>query len=279
MTTARAYAKVNLALVVGPVRSDGRHEVVTLLQRIDLNDDVTLDAADELVVGGFAEDTIVRGALESLARAARVEPRWRVRIEKRIPVAAGLGGGSADAAAALRLANATLAVPLSDEDLHHLAASIGADVPFFLGAGTQLATGGGTELQPVELPLDYHVVLLVPHGVTKASTAAVYERFDARRGEVGFADRADALRRTLGRVRAVPDLALLAANDLASSPIAQELCASGAFRADVSGAGPTVYGLFERAADAARAASAFARRGATFQTRPVAADRRPRVAR
>jgi 4-diphosphocytidyl-2-C-methyl-D-erythritol kinase len=279
MTTARAYAKINLALAVGPQRSDGRHEVVTLLQRIGVHDDVSLDAADELVVDGFAEDTIVRGALEALARATGVEPRWRVRIEKRIPVAAGLGGGSADAAAALQLANATLAVPLPLAELHHLAAAAGADVPFFLGTATQLATGDGTQLQPVQLPLDYHVVLLVPRDVTKGSTAVVYERFDERDGEVGFTERADAVRRALGRVRAARDLALLPANDLASSPVAEELVASGAFRADVSGAGPTVYGLFEHEADAARAASTPARRGATFLTHPVAADGLPGVAR
>jgi 4-diphosphocytidyl-2-C-methyl-D-erythritol kinase len=279
MTTARAYAKINLALVVGPERSDGRHEVVTLLQRIGLYDDVSLDVADELVVDGFMEDTIVRRALESLARAARAEPRWHVRIAKRIPVAAGLGGGSADAASALLLANAALTAPVSAGELHHLAAGIGADVPFSLGAGTQLATGDGTELLPMELPLDYHVVLLVPRGVTKASTAAIYERFDARDGEVGFAERAAALRRALGKVRAAPDLAELPANDLASSPVAGELLASGAFRADVSGAGPTVYGLFEDEADAARAAGTFSRHGATFLARPVASDGRLGVAR
>jgi 4-diphosphocytidyl-2-C-methyl-D-erythritol kinase len=279
MNTVRAYAKVNLALVVGPARSDGRHEVVTLLQRIDLHDDVTLDASDELVIEGFPADTIVRSALESLAGAAHVDPRWRVRIEKRIPVAAGLGGGSTDAAAALRLANATLAVPLPDEDLHHLAAGVGADVPFFLGGGTQLATGDGTQLQPVELPLDYHVVLVVPHGVTKGSTGAVYERFDARAGEVGFAERADALLAALRAIGSAREVARLPANDLASSPIAPDLTASGAFRADVSGAGPTVYGLYEREGDAARAASTFAHRGATHVTRPVAADGSPRVAR
>jgi 4-diphosphocytidyl-2-C-methyl-D-erythritol kinase len=279
MNTVRAYAKVNLALVVGPARSDSRHEVVTLLQRIDLHDDVTLDASDELVVEGFPADTIVRSALESLAGAAHVDPRWRVRIEKRIPVAAGLGGGSTDAAAALRLANATLAVPLPDEDLHHLAAGVGADVPFFLGGGTQLATGDGTQLQPVELPLDYHVVLVVPHGVTKGSTGAVYERFDARAGEVGFAERADALLAALRAIGSAREIARLPANDLASSPIAPDLAASGAFRADVSGAGPTVYGLYEREGDAARAASTFAHRGATLATRPVAAEGSPRVAR
>jgi len=275
MTTARAYAKVNLALVVGPLRSDGKHEVATVLQRIDLHDDMTLDAAEELVVEGFPEDTIVREALEALAGAAHVEPHWRMRIEKRIPVAAGLGGGSADAAAALRLANATLVAPLPADGLHRVAAGIGADVPFFLGAGTQLATGDGTELVPIELPLDYHVLLVVPDGVTKDSTGAVYEQFDARADARGFAVRADALRRSLDAVRAARDLAGLPANDLASSPIAEELSAAGAFRADVSGAGPTVYGLFDHVADATRAASALGSRGTTFVLRPVGAEDPP----
>ena len=117
MRRARAYAKINLALVVGPLREDGKHEVVTVLQRIDLHDDIALAPADELVVDGFAGDAIVEKALEALARAAGVEPRWRVRIEKRIPVAAGLGGGSADAAAALLLTNALVPRPLPPERL------------------------------------------------------------------------------------------------------------------------------------------------------------------
>ncbi len=120
---------------------------------------------------GFAEDTIVRSALESLAVAARVEPRWRVRIEKRIPVAAGLGGGSSDAATAMRLANAGLSEPLDTRALHGVAATVGADVPFFLRAGAQVASAEGTELAAVELPVDYHVVLVVPHAETKLSTA------------------------------------------------------------------------------------------------------------
>ena len=101
MTELRAPAKLNLALVVGPLRPDGRHEVATVLQAIDLCDDIELEPADSLVVEGFAEDTIVRAALIRLAEAAGVTPGWRVRIEKRIPVAGGLGGGSSDAAAAL----------------------------------------------------------------------------------------------------------------------------------------------------------------------------------
>ncbi len=104
-----ATAKLNLALVVGPRRPDGKHEVATVLQRIDLTDRIQLEPAPRLEVTGFGEDTLVRGALDALAREVEADAGWAARIEKRIPVAAGLGGGSSDAAAALRLANETLA--------------------------------------------------------------------------------------------------------------------------------------------------------------------------
>ena len=103
--------------MVGPQRADGKHEVATVLQRIDLADRVAIDPAARLSVTGFADDTIVRDALLALAAAAGVEPRWAATITKRIPVAAGLGGGSSDAATALRLANETLAAPLDADDL------------------------------------------------------------------------------------------------------------------------------------------------------------------
>jgi 4-diphosphocytidyl-2-C-methyl-D-erythritol kinase len=270
MRQARAYAKINLALVVGPLRDDGLHEVVTVLQRIDLHDGIALAPVDELTVEGFAGDTIVRKALQELARAADVEPRWRVRIEKRIPVAAGLGGGSADAAAALVLANALVPRPLPRDRLHEIAAGLGADVPFFLREGPQLGTGDGTELVSVALPDDFHIAVVVPHGATKGSTAAVYDAFDARGGAAGFDERAAVVRRALASIGAARDLAALPANDLASSPLAQELSSLGAFRADVSGAGPAVYGLFERRGEAERAAEALAAAGRTLVSRPVA---------
>ena len=182
MSEAQAHAKINLALVVGPRRPDGKHEVATVLQRVDLADQIAARAgARASRSSGFAEDTLVRDALLALAAAAGVEPSWTVQIEKRIPVAAGLGGGSSDAAAALRLANETLTEPLPHERLHALAAGIGADVPFFLTEGPQLGTGDGTDLEPVELPHDYWVVLVLPTEAEKASTAAVYEAFDGRR--------------------------------------------------------------------------------------------------
>jgi 4-diphosphocytidyl-2-C-methyl-D-erythritol kinase len=249
---AAAPAKINLALVVGPEQPNGKHEVVTVLQRVDLSDMVELEPADELQVEGFPEDTLVRRALEALAAAGRVEPRWAARIEKKIPVAAGLGGGSSDAATALRLANDFLVDPLPSEQLHQIARTLGADVPFFLEPGPQLGTGDGSTLEPLQLPQDYSVLLVLPTGFKKESTAAVYARFDAAEG---FAERRDRAL-TIARSATTPrDLAELPGNDLASSPFADELIAAGAFRADVSGAGPVVYGLFDDRSAAERAAA------------------------
>ncbi len=269
MTRAAAPAKINLALVVGPRRGDGKHEVATVLQRVDLADSIVLEPADRLRVSGFAGDTLVESALTELAAAADVAPSWHVAIEKRIPVAAGLGGGSSDAAAALRLANETLATPLLPARLSELAARIGADVPFFLEPGPQLGTGDGSELTPVSIPDAYHVLLLLPDGAEKESTGAVYEAFDRRRGEAGFDRRSRELVAGLDAVRSPRDLAGLPRNDLASSLHAAELERLGAFRADVSGAGSAVYGLFEDEASAGSAAEALARVGTAWICRPT----------
>jgi 4-diphosphocytidyl-2-C-methyl-D-erythritol kinase len=265
-----APAKINLALVVGPQRPDGKHEVATVIQRIDLADRVQLEASeDRLVVGGYPGDTLVRRSLEALAEEAGTEPRWRATLTKRIPVAAGLGGGSSDAAAALRLGNETLAEPLAGERLHSLAVRLGADVPFFLRPGPQLGTGDGSKLAPLELPQDFFVLLVLPHGVEKRSTAAVYEQFDRRGGAEGFEERRAGLLASLDQVRRPRDLATLPANDLAGSPLADELRELGAFRADLSGAGPAVYGLFHHRAPAVAARRRLRARGRTWLTVPA----------
>jgi 4-diphosphocytidyl-2-C-methyl-D-erythritol kinase len=251
-----AHAKINLALVVGPVRADGKHELATVLRRIDLADRISLEAAEKVEVHGFSEDTLVGEALRALGVTARVH------IEKRIPVRAGLGGGSSDAAAALRLGNELRLEPLTADRLHELAAGLGADVPFFLAEGPQLGTGDGTELSPVELASDYTVLVILPAGVEKASTASVYEAFS---GADGFGERRAALEQAL----AAGDIAALPGNDLASSPLADELLELGAFRADVSGAGPAVYGLFADNVRAEAAREALANRGRTWLTKPA----------
>lgn len=262
MRSQDAPAKINLALVVGPRRPDGKHEVATVLQRIDLADRISLRPAETLDIAGFPQDTLVRDALLALAGAAGVEPSWSVEIEKRIPVAAGLGGGSSDAATALRLANETLESPLDAERLHEIAAGLGADVPSFLAGGTQLGTGDGSELKPVELPDDYVVLLLLHEGASKVSTADVYAAFT---GEGGF----EARRAELVAALEARDLAALPPNDLATSPLARELREAGAFRADVSGAGPAVYGLFADREQGALASERFADRCTTWLTAPA----------
>ncbi len=269
MMRAPAPAKINLALVVGPTRDDGKHEVLTVLQRIDLVDRIEIEEAPTLRVDGFKGDTLVRTALERLAAAAEVEPRWRVKIEKTIPLAAGLGGGSSDAATALRLANGSLDAPLPADELHRLAAGIGADVPFFLAHGPQLGSGDGSELAPLDLPQDFWVVVLFPRDVRKSSTADVYAAFDARDGASGWEERRQALLDGLARVKSAADLATLPPNDLASSPLAEEIRATGAFRADVSGAGPALYGLYLDRADAEAAKRELRRFGETWVAPPA----------
>jgi 4-diphosphocytidyl-2-C-methyl-D-erythritol kinase len=262
VTELHAPAKINLALVVGPAGPDGRHEIATVLQRISLADRIRVEPASELRVEGYAEDTIVARALEALAKATGADAAWRVEIDKQIPVAAGLGGGSSDAAAALLLANDTLPHPLEHGALHEIAAGIGADVPFFLTSGPQLGEADGTVLQPLALPQDYWILLVLPHGERKASTGAVYDAFAAAEG---FSDR----RAELLRALALGDLAAFPPNDLTSSPLADELRSLGAFRADVSGAGPAVYGLFAEQGKAIAAHAALADRGRAWIATPA----------
>ena len=269
MNRRPATAKINLALVAGPLRGDGKHEVATVLQRVDLADRVALRPAEGLRVRGFAGDTLVRDALTALAAAAGVAPDWEATIRKRIPVASGLGGGSSDAATALRLANETLPVPLPSATLTEIGRELGADVPFFLGVGPQLGNGDGSELTPLDLPQDYYVVLVRPSRAEKSSTGAVYGAFERRDGAKGFRTRRAALRRALAGVERARDLAALPRNDLASSPLADTLLELGAFRADVSGAGPVVYGLFTRRAEAVAARKALAGVGRTWLTVPA----------
>jgi 4-diphosphocytidyl-2-C-methyl-D-erythritol kinase len=268
-----AAAKINLALVVGERRPDGLHELATVMQRIDICDGVEIECAADITVEGFREDTIVRAALQRLAAEASAEGGWRVRLRKGIPVSAGLGGGSADAAAALVLANAMLPEPLQRRRLHDLASALGADVSFFVEPGPKLAEGSGELLTPLELPQDFWVVIALPRRAKKHSTADVYRRFDELEGGVGFDERREKLLQALAAVRRPRDFAAFPPNDLAraaeGSGLADRLSEAGAFRADVSGSGPAVYALFHRLEDARAAARGVRRPARTWVAAPV----------
>ncbi len=207
MKRGAAPAKINLALVVGPRRANGRHELLTVYQRIALADRIAVSRSAQLRVDGFPDDTLVRDALRCVADGD--ETSFTARITKRIPVAGGLGGGSSDAATALALANELREEPFPPEQLDEFAARLGADVPFFLRDGPQLGSADGTTLDALDLPQDYWVLLVLPAGVQKRSTADVYSSFDARKGERGYTRRRAVLLESLAAVTRPRDLALL----------------------------------------------------------------------
>jgi 4-diphosphocytidyl-2-C-methyl-D-erythritol kinase len=271
---ALAPAKINLGLFIGPARGDGRHELVSVMQSMSLADEVTLEDAppgaqgDEVVCEGVKGENLAARALE-LFRDATGWVGWvRLRIDKRIPVAAGLGGGSADAAATLRLAKA--ASGLGDEDLLFvLAGELGADVPAQVAPGRWLATGAGEVLEELPDPVSPVGVLVLPQAVG-LSTAEVYaaaDRLGVAREDHVLQERRQALRRALELGAALPAEACLLHNDLQGASIGlcpaveralEQVDEVGADVGFVSGSGPTVVGLFARANGLARAQRAAA---------------------
>jgi 4-diphosphocytidyl-2-C-methyl-D-erythritol kinase len=279
---ASAPAKINLGLFVGPVREqDGRHELASVMQSISLADTLTLESAESASGGAVRDEVLCPGVTgdpgENLAaRALRLfreatgweAPPLRLNIVKHIPVAAGLGGGSADAAAALRLARRASGLG-SEELLLELAARLGADVPAQVDPGRWLATGAGERLRELPAPSHQFGVLVLPVAAELA-TAAVYARAD----ELGVGrtprELADAARELLAGFELsapVPDARELVHNDLQEAAIS--LCPqievalgqaldAGADVALVSGSGPTVVGLFLRANGPGRAERAAA---------------------
>ncbi|PZS10856.1 MAG: 4-(cytidine 5'-diphospho)-2-C-methyl-D-erythritol kinase [Solirubrobacterales bacterium] len=252
---ALAPGKVNLCLFLGGRRADGRHELVTLLQSVSLADELELvtlpeGGVDEVRCPGVEGPNLVSRALAGLRARGWDPPAVRITIRKRIPVAGGMGGGSADAAAALRLCR--VLDGLGDDLVYELARELGADVPSQLAPGLVLGTGAGDVLEPVQ-ELAQFALLILPQPF-ELSAAEVYREADrlglgrdgAEMGTLGAE-----LRAALRPGRA-PAPALLV-NDL--QPAALSLCpsiggalaaarAAGAEHALVSGSGPTVAGLY-----------------------------------
>ena len=258
----RAYAKLNLVLHVGPPGDDDRHPLCSLFASIDLADELTGGPSDG------AEDTIDCAGVEEpnlgiVAIAAfreRVDghmPTVHVRIDKRIPVAAGLGGGSADAAAVLRLVNRLAGAPLARAELNELAAQLGSDVPSQLEPRHAVVQGRGEFVEPIELPALAAVLVPARDGL---STRAVYAELDRLGGGREQLDPAP-LRRLSAATPA--ELASALENDLQRAALALRpeleetlgrIRAAGALGAAVSGSGPTCFGLFADRAAAERAA-------------------------
>ncbi len=263
----RAFAKVNYALEVRGLREDGYHEISTVMQSVSLFDELEIERSS----GGFEievepegagigppEENTVYKAWRSLGELVGLGIPARVRLRKAIPAGAGLGGGSADAAAALVGLNELFRLGLSAEELRIVGLRIGADVPFCLSGGTVLGEGIGEILSPLPGPPSHHLVVAKP--AAGAWTARIYRAYDEQPhdGDASVAPVAEALR--------TGDLGALAqalGNDLAPATkglvpdvraLEEELLRAGALGAAMSGSGTAVYGVFASEAEARAAA-------------------------
>jgi 4-diphosphocytidyl-2-C-methyl-D-erythritol kinase len=254
--TVRVPAKVNLHLAVGPLRPDGYHELVTVFQAVSLYDEVTATAARGMSVGlrgeGAAElplngDNLAWRAAVLLAERVSIEPAVRLDLVKGIPVAAGLAGGSADAAATLVACDALWGTGLDRADLLELAADLGSDVAFALTGGTALGTGRGERLTPVLASGRWHWVFAI--AAEGMATSRVYAELDRLRliGDPPSAGEPDRLINAL-RAHDPGQAGPLLANDLQApalslrAPLRRTLRVGkdlGALGGVVSGSGPT----------------------------------------
>jgi 4-diphosphocytidyl-2-C-methyl-D-erythritol kinase len=256
----RAFAKVNYALDVLGLCADGYHEVSTVMQSISLADEVELRRATggfdlslepEEVETGPRERNTTYLAWKSLQRFVDVELPTGILLRKRIPAGAGLGGGSADAAAVLVGLNELFGLGLGMDELRGIGAGIGADVPFCISGGTALGEGVGEILTPLPAPPVHLLVVAKPRW--SASTGKIYRAFDeARTKSTHSVEPVVAALRSGG----LPDFASAVGNDLTPvtagfvpevAVLEQTLLSSGALGASMSGSGTAVYGIFDDA--------------------------------
>lgn len=256
----RAPAKLNLCLFLGPTRADGLHELRSIFCPLMLADriEVGSDDEDSVVCSGVAGPNLATAALEGLRARGWDGPALRIEIEKRIPVAAGLAGGSADAAAVLRLARGEV------EGLSELAAGIGADVVSQLEPRFALVAGAGERVEALPAPGEFASVLVpFEEGL---STGEVYAEAD----RLGLGRSTEELDEVEGRIRSAASQGAsplayldLLTNDLQAAAIALRpeigdalaaLSEAGAGATLVTGSGPTAVGIFEHIVAADRAA-------------------------
>lgn len=253
----RAFAKVNYALEVRGIRDDGYHEISTVMQSMSLSDEVSLELAEEgfephiepkeVEIGPLESNTIYR-AWKSLREMVIQDLPVKVRLHKKIPAGAGLGGGSADAAAVLVGLNELFGLGLSQEELRGVGGRVGADVPFCIAGGTALGEGVGEKLTPLTAPPDHYLLVLKPS--RGADTGGIYRAHDEDpAADLSFVQPVlDAL-----RARDLSALARSVGNVL--SPVTKKavpevdeheryLLNNGALGAAMTGTGTAVYGIF-----------------------------------
>lgn len=270
-TTQRAYAKINIGLDVLRRRADGYHEVKMIMQTVDIYDELVLERRkqpgielrmdnSELPSGG---DNLICRAADLLFREKEITGGVNISLTKRIPIAAGMAGGSADAAAALRGVNELFDLGYSLTELQALGVGLGADIPYCLAGGTMLSEGIGEILTPLPAPPAAHLVIAKPD--INVSTAFVYGNLHADRlawhpdidGMIAALQKGD-LDGITGRLGNVLETVTVKAHPVIEQ-IKELLRKQGAENALMSGSGPTVFGIFKEKETAARAAEAVER--------------------
>lgn len=284
----RVPAKINLHLGVGPRRDDGFHELVTVFHAVSLVDDVVVEDADalEVVMPGVdsvAVDStnIAWQAASLLANHAGIDPRVRISIDKSIPVAGGMAGGSADAAATLLACDALWGLATPRAELVALASALGSDVAFCLSGGTAMGTGRGERITPVMTTGSLHWVVAIADG--GLSTAEVYAEYDRLRPRAPAPAQPRELLQAL-RAGDVQAVGALLSNDLQAAALSRMPALrstldageqEGALGGIVSGSGPTCVFLARDESHATSIAVGLAASGTCRAVRRVIGPVRP----
>ena len=256
MLSLNAYAKVNIGLDVLRKRPDGYHEVRMIMQTIGINDTLTYEKKEQgIIVTTDREElptdehNLIYKAAKLMIETYHIQEGVTIHLNKRIPIAAGLAGGSTDAAATMRGMNLLFALGAKDEELMELGVKIGADVPYCIIGGTMLASGIGEVLQT--LPRIPQAYLLAVKPDINVSTAFVYgnlhwtdETLHANIDAQINAIRKQDIRGIAGEMRNVLETVTAPAYPVIRE-IEEKMLACGAYNAMMSGSGPTVFGLFE----------------------------------
>lgn len=238
----KAYAKINLALDILEKRKDSYHEINSVMQQIDLYDELTFKKSNDVIVQSQFKDDIILKTILKLQEIFQIEKGVTVLVKKNIPVAAGLGGGSSNAAATLKALNELWELNLSLKDLMKIGAEIGSDIPFFLTGNSCFVHGRGEITERITIP-EINLVLISPgYGV---STRDAYLELDRMKYSKTFSSL------KLKNAKNTKEIAANLHNDFIHiqkdevKQFIQELKNHGALNASITGKGPSVFGIFE----------------------------------
>ncbi len=277
MIIEKAYAKINLFLNVTGCRPDGYHDIESVMHTVDLHDSISIEAKDsdkpEIILS--ANSPILSSDSSNLAYIAAekylskygIDAEITINLEKIIPIDAGLGGGSSDAAATLRALNKIYNAAKPGE-LLDIALSIGSDVPFCLIGGTSYCCGRGEILTPITAKSKMHFVIAI--GGERTSTPEAYRRLDNLYSETGFPEKSELCEKMCSALGVSDDISSCVYNIFESvtniddvKKIKEEMMKNGAKSALMSGSGPSVFGVFKSSEDSLRALEALVAQGYT----------------